>query len=114
VSGSFAYPRARRLRRSHDIRTVFRSGRRQRCGPIDLFLVADPDRCRAAIIVPRHGQTAVARNRLKRRLREIVRLHWLPAACGGDLVVRARPGAYASSYEELRTTLVACLERIRC
>jgi ribonuclease P protein component len=114
VSGSFAFPRARRLRRSQEIRTVFRSGRRQRCGPIDLFLLADPDRRRAAIIVPRHGQTAVARNRLKRRLREIVRLDWLPAACGGDLVVRARPGAYASSFDELRASLQACFERIRC
>lgn len=93
---------------------MFRSGRRQRCGPIDLFLLAAPDRRRAAIIVPRHGQSAVARNRLKRRLRELVRMHWLPAASGGDLVVRARPGAYASSFDELRRSLQACLEKIRC
>jgi ribonuclease P protein component len=114
VSGSFTYPRARRLRRSREIRAVFRSGRRQRCGPIDLFLGADPDSRRAAIVVPRHGHTAVARNRLKRRLREIVRLYWLPMASGGDLVVRARPGAYDSSFDELRTSMQACLERIRC
>ena len=114
MSGSFTFPRARRLRRSREIRTVFRSGRRQRCGPIDLFVGTDPDRCRAAIIVPRHGHSAVARNRLKRRLREIVRLHWLPDACGGDLVVRARPGAYDSSFDELLATMQTCLKRIRC
>ena len=32
------------------------------------------------MIVPRHRHTAVARNRLKRRLRELVRTQLLPAA----------------------------------
>ena len=33
---------------------------------------------RVGLIVPRHRQTAVARNRLKRRLRELTRLRLLP------------------------------------
>lgn len=50
------------------------------------------------------------RNRLKRRLREIIRLYWLPVAPADDLVVRARPDAYERSYAELRERLTACLE----
>jgi ribonuclease P protein component len=114
VSGSFAFPRARRLRRSSDIRSVFRSGRRHRCGPIDLFLEPDSEASRAAVVVPRHGHTAVERNRLERRLREIIRLHWLPDSRPGDLVVRAGPGAYDSSFKELLNAMRPCLEKIRC
>ncbi|MCL7966776.1 MAG: ribonuclease P protein component [marine benthic group bacterium] len=115
MSGTFAFPRASRLRRSSEIRSVFRSGRRHRCGPIDLFLGPGPgDAPRAAIVVPRHGHTAVERNRLKRRLREIVRLHWLPTGAKGDLIVRARPSAYGSDYGDLLEAMTGCLQRLKC
>jgi ribonuclease P protein component len=55
--------------------------------------------------VPRYGSTAVARNRLRRRLREIVRrdiLRQLPAI---DLVIRPRRSAYAASFAVLRAEL---------
>ncbi|MGW8283127.1 MAG: ribonuclease P protein component [Gemmatimonadota bacterium] len=104
------FSRERRLRRSSDIRNVLRTGRRTRCGPVDIFRGSAQDSCsRVAIVVPRHGRTAVERNRVKRRLREIIRLDWLPVAPGGDLVVRARPGAYDSSYDDLRDRLSTCL-----
>lgn len=104
------WPRAARLRRSGDIRAVFRTGRRRRCGSCDAFLLAPgTGRPRVAIVVPRHGRSAVARNRLKRRLREIVRLCWLPVAPPSDLVIRARPEAYESEFAELREGIVRCL-----
>jgi ribonuclease P protein component len=62
-----------------------------------------------AIVVPRHGRSAVERNRLKRRLREIVRLFWLPVAPPSDLVIRARPEAYEIEFAELREGIVRCL-----
>ncbi len=54
------------------------------------------------------------RNRLKRRLREIVRLHWLPVSASGDLVVRARPAAYDSDYDDLLKSFTGCLQRLTC
>jgi ribonuclease P protein component len=114
VSGIYSIPSARRLRRSSDIRSVFRSGRRYRCGPIDLFLGPGVSASRAAIVVPRYGHSAVDRNRLKRRLREIVRLHWLPANLPGNAVFRARQAAYDSSFDELRAAVMSGLERVRC
>lgn len=99
-------PRRARLRRTDDIRAVLRHGRRIRSGPVDIFLsglASDPSR--AGFIVPLHGRSAVERNRLKRRLREIVRLTVLPRLAergtGVDLIVRTRPGAYDCSYAEL-------------
>ena len=54
--------------------------------------------------MPRHKQTAVARNRLKRRLRELARLHILPALADtppADVVLRVFPPAYAATFPRL-------------
>ena len=56
---------------------------------------------RLGFIVPRHKHTAVERNRLKRRLRELARTQLLPSLPAVDIVVRARPSAYALPFEAL-------------
>lgn len=48
---------------------------------------------------------AVARNRLKRRLREIVRLEILPRMGSLDVIIRARAVAYRVTFAELRREL---------
>lgn len=114
MSDRRVFPRANRLRASRDIRRVLRAGRRQRRGPIEAYL--DSSRSgppRVAIIVPRHGHTAVERNRLKRLLWEIIRVQWLPEARDADLVVRARAEAYGQRFAELRARLIECLETTR-
>lgn len=64
---------------------------------------------RVGIVVPRHKHSAVDRNRLKRRLREITRTRLLPAlaglAAGGDVVIRARPEAYTVAFDVLTRQL---------
>lgn len=62
------------------------------------------DHARVGLVVPRHGRSAVDRNRLKRRLRELARTELLPGAPAVDAVLHARPGAYALSFDELRAT----------
>ena len=54
----------------------------------------------------------MSRNRVKRRLRELVRLHLLPRAEPIDFVIRARSEAYSASFEELRLDMVAAVERL--
>ena len=51
--------------------------------------------------MPKHGRSAVERNTLKRRLREIARIRILPGAPPIDLVLTARPSAYRLSFDEL-------------
>jgi len=66
---------------------------------------------RVGIVVPRYRQTAVARNRLRRRLRELVRRRVLGSLGSIDLVVRARPEAYRATFVDLAKeleTLTTC------
>ena len=62
--------------------------------------------------MPRFKHSAVDRNRLKRRLREISRLDVLPALSSVDVVVRARPEAYAVTYDALRAELQRVIARL--
>ena len=64
---------------------------------------------RVGIVVPKHRQTAVRRNQLKRRLRELVRLRLLPGLVEGAVVIRARAEAYGASFAELARQI----ERVR-
>lgn len=111
------FPAAARIGSSEQIRAVFREGVRHEAGTLEVFVRRSPaGRARAAFVVPRHGHTIVERNRLKRRLREIVRRGWLARAHREgpalDVVVRARPGAYGASFDRLRRDLSQRLEAV--
>jgi ribonuclease P protein component len=89
-------------------------GKRHRTDHLDLFTRPSPVACsRLAVIVPRFRQTAVRRNLLRRRIREIGRRQVLPVLTAAtDVAVRARPSAYDASFETLRRELVESLCRL--
>jgi ribonuclease P protein component len=60
---------------------------------------------RMGLIVPKYQSTAVARNRLRRRLREIWRRHVQPDQPAWDVVIRARRDAYRAPFALLRAEL---------
>jgi ribonuclease P protein component len=68
------------------------------------------------LIVPKHGQRIVDRNRVKRRLREIGRREVLPGlsalGAGSDVLIRARRKAYEASYEELLHSVQEAVEAL--
>ncbi len=59
------------------------------------------------LIVPRFQSTAVARNRLRRRLQELWRREVQPLQGARDLLIRARKEAYDAPFQTLRTELLA-------
>lgn len=69
-------------------------------------------RPRVGIIVPRYQFTAPARNRLRRRLREILRRYALRSLGAVDLIVRAKRVAYGAPFAVLRAELTASASRI--
>ena len=62
---------------------------------------------RMGLIVPKFQSTAVARNRLRRRLREIWRRELQPFQPGWDLVIRARREAYGAPFDRLERDLLS-------
>ena len=63
---------------------------------------------RIGLIVAKHRSSAVARNRLRRRLREIWRRDIRPAVPplpSWDVIIRARREAYGATFEQLRGEL---------
>jgi ribonuclease P protein component len=62
---------------------------------------------RLGLIVPKFQASAVARNRLRRRLREIWRRELEPQQPGWDLLIRARREAYEAGFDALRAQLLA-------
>ena len=67
------------------------------------------------VIVPRFGHTAVERNLVKRRLRNLARTELLPAGTPCDVVLRAAPNAYGASYEVLRAAVQQAMKQLpRC
>lgn len=121
--GGYALPREARITGSDEIRGLFRRGKRRKTRHLDVFISASPvARSRAGLVVPKPRQktspgkkrvrgASVQRNRLKRRLREIVRTTVLPPLARADaridVLVRARPEAYGARYDELREELAA-------
>jgi ribonuclease P protein component len=61
---------------------------------------------RMGLIVPKVQSSAVARNRLRRRLREIWRVELQPHQPAWDLVIRARREAYGATFADLRRQLL--------
>ena len=88
-------------------------GKRRRTDHLDLFTQPSPVGCsRLAVIVPRYSHTAVRRNRLRRRLRELGRREVLPSLTEPiDIAVRARASAYEARFETLRSEFVGTLCR---
>ncbi|HEX9282834.1 MAG TPA: ribonuclease P protein component [Gemmatimonadales bacterium] len=102
-----------RLTRGSDLTACWDHGRRLRTPHLDLAW--RPNRAghpRAGIIVPRYQFSAVARNRVRRRLREILRRHALASLPPVDLVVRAKRSAYAAAFAVLRAELTDGVSRV--
>jgi ribonuclease P protein component len=102
-----------RLARGSELTACWEEGRRLRTSHLDLAwrpnAMGHP---RLAIVVPRFQFTAVARNRLRRRVKEILRRSALPTLAAVDLVVRAKRGAYAVSFAVLRADVLDLVSRV--
>ena len=84
-----------------------------RAAHLELRVAASPLSCaRVGFIVPKHGHDGVDRNRLKRRLRELVRTMMLHELGNVDLVIRTLPVAYAQSWESLGQDIASLIRRL--
>ena len=108
-------PKSARLRRTTDYRKVYAEGRRRNLGLLLGFARAHGERAsRIGITVSRALGGAVERNRLKRRVREVVRRHRAELGPGWDIVLQPRAAAKTAPFRELEETIrnffVACAD----
>ena len=102
-----------RLTRESDLEQVKKAGRRLRTEHLEVRANDSLlSHARAAVIVGKHGHTIVERNRLRRRLRELTRKNLIPEL-KADMVIRALPGAYAATFEQLRMQIDRLHEELR-
>ena len=111
-------PQESRMRSSEEFKRTMRSGRRVGGATLSghLLLAAGPvPECvtpKVGLVVSRAVGSAVVRNRVKRRLRELMRgrLASLPEGC--LLVLRTHPAAAGASQADLAADLDLVLERL--
>ena len=99
----FTFPKSRRLTRWPEFEKVKKNGRRERGRFLVLSVLSANDATpfRAGFITSRSIGSAVVRNRVRRRLREIVRKHQREIFAGKWIVMIARANAAKASYREL-------------
>jgi ribonuclease P protein component len=107
-------PQQARVRRPEQFRLVTRTGRRAggRTVTAHLLLVPDGEPAKVGFVVSRAVGSAVVRNRVKRRLREIMRARLASLPEGSMLVVRAQPAAAEARQADLAADLDRILRRL--
>lgn len=97
-----AFPKTRRLTKPSEFDQVRKSGRVQRGKFLVLSVAAgDGNGFRAGFVTSRSLGRAVVRNRVRRRLREIIRKHQHAICDRVWIVTIARANAAAASYQQL-------------
>lgn len=98
-------PRQTRMNRAVDFKATVTSGARKKAGPLVLYRrEVDGSQVKVGFIVGKEVGNAVARHRLQRRLRHLVRS--MPSApIGTHTVVRCLPGSAELSFAEVSKKL---------
>ncbi|NUR84562.1 MAG: ribonuclease P protein component [Nonomuraea sp.] len=102
-----------RMRRGEDFATAIKRGTRVGRPPLVVHLhVRGEEAPLVGFVVGRAVGGAVVRNKVKRRLRHLMRdrLHRLPG--GSLLVVRANPQAASTRHEQLAAELDVAIDRL--
>lgn len=101
---SLSFPRSRRLTNASEYERVKRDGfaRRGKLLIANVALVENSGLCRVGFVISRHVGSAVVRNRVRRRLREVVRQHQHKLREGFWVVLIARRDAVDASYRALQ------------
>jgi ribonuclease P protein component len=114
-------PQQSRMRRPEDFRRVLRTGRRAGGSVITGHLllpvgsageVRSGDPAKVGFIVSRAVGSAVVRNRVKRRLRELMRRRVASLPGGSLLVLRAHPAAAGAHQADLAADLDLVIGRL--
>ncbi|MHB8413391.1 MAG: ribonuclease P protein component [Candidatus Acidiferrales bacterium] len=105
-------PREWRLVRRSEFEAVYREGRRRSSATFLIFLRANGlPRDRFGMSVKKALGNAVVRNRIRRRIREVLRLHREEILPGWDVVIHPSRSVATLEFTKLEAELLALLPR---
>ena len=99
-----SFPKSKRLLRHADFQQVYQKGRRQFTGNMTVFFLrrGSDGSIRVGLTVGKVLGDSVARNRIKRRMREAVRLSWPEQNVPVDVVFNPRKSVSQLPFAELK------------
>lgn len=110
------FPKSNKLLRHADFERVYKQGRRHFAAHITVFYLArmeqEPEGPRIGFTVGKALGGAVQRNRIKRRLREAVRLHGFPTNVGVDVVINPKRSVLTMDFSDLQSEMAKAFEVI--
>lgn len=113
---SATFPKSKRLLKHADFDRVYREGRRNVSRNMSVFYLPGDssfgDGVRVGITVGKALGGAVARNRIKRRMREVVRRHLSELTGAMDVVINPRKSAADMEFAELEKEVAAAFTKI--
>ena len=109
------FPRSVRLPRQADFERVYKQGRRHFASHMTVFYLrrGDGDSLRVGFTVGRVLGGAVQRNRMKRRLREAVRLQGLIKSIPVDVVINPKKSLLTAEFVTIKSEVVRAFEVIQ-
>lgn len=106
------FRKSQRLLRHADFERVYKQGRRHFAAHMTVFYLLRSNATPDASVGSRVGFTvskalggAVQRNRMKRRLREAVRLHGVLTGINADVVINPKRSLFAAEFSEIRNEI---------
>ena len=108
--GRLDFPREARLVRRGEFDAVYRAGKRRSSSHFTLFFRANQLACsRFGFSIKKALGGAVVRNRIRRRVREIVRGHRQEIPAGWDIVIHPKSSVARAEFAALTADLLQLL-----
>jgi len=107
------FPREARLVRRGDFDAVYRAGKRVSSAHFTVFVRANElALSRFGFSIKKALGGAVVRNRMRRRLREMVRCHQQEIPAGWDIVIHPKSTVAKAPFEALTADLLRLLKKL--
>ena len=110
------FPKSRRLLRHSDFERVYKQGKRHFAVHMTVFYLrreGELQGLRVGFTVSRVLGGAVQRNRMKRRLREAVRLNTVPADVAADVVINPKRTLLAADFADVQKEIAKAFSVIQ-
>jgi ribonuclease P protein component len=109
--GRLEFPRAARLVRRGEFDAVYRTGKRRSSSHFTVFFRANQlPQSRFGFSIKKALGGAVVRNRIRRRVREIVRCHRMEIPAGWDIVIHPKNAVARAPFAALAADLLRLLQ----